>query len=310
MAKSSGYVTDLPLACVAIEGKDSNKYLQGQLSQDMNLISPQQAVRACHCDAKGKLWTHYLLVQWQQTLYAITYQTSLDVSLPELKKYAVFSDIKFSHEDDLVLTHMQGQSARTWLAARFDSLPEQPMQASCSDSGVVVRLEGAEEAFLLLSQVELQQALNDSELTPLPQSVWRQQQIATGIAHVGAVNSQEFVPQMLNLHALNMISFTKGCYIGQETVARTKYLGKNKRAAFILHTDSDTPLDEGELLESQVGENWRRGGTLINYVTLDNTSWGIAVLPNDTEIGSILRSKSHPEVVFRVQPLPYTLDDE
>ena len=113
---------------------------------------------------------------------------------------------------------------------------------------------------------------------------------------------------MMNLHVLDAISFEKGCYMGQEVVARTKFLGKNKRAAFILETDQATEIKPGDNLESQAGENWRRGGTVLRSCSVDQHTMILAVLANDTEVGATLRLKDKPDVLFEVLPLPYSLE--
>ena len=121
----------------------------------------------------------------------------------------------------------------------------------------------------------------------------------------------EFVPQMLNFQAINAIDFDKGCYMGQEVVARTKFLGKNKRACFILEGDCETLPEQaivGKLLEIQLDENWRRGG-VINRACFDNGRlYILAVMANDTEVGSVVRLKD-TEVHLKVCELPYTLSE-
>ena len=116
---------------------------------------------------------------------------------------------------------------------------------------------------------------------------------------------------MVNLQAIGGISFKKGCYTGQETVARMKYLGKNKRAMYIVSGQSESMLDEPEL-EVQLGENWRRAGKLIAQSFDEKTKilTGLVVLPNDTDTAQVLRAKHTPSVELNILPLPYSLDDE
>jgi folate-binding Fe-S cluster repair protein YgfZ len=106
---------------------------------------------------------------------------------------------------------------------------------------------------------------------------------------------------------LNAIDFEKGCYMGQEVVARTKYLGRNKRAGFILQGDTYEHDLSGEQLEYQIGENWRPGGKILRCGTNAKLTWVFAVLANDTEIGSSFRLKSSPDRIFITQALPYVL---
>lgn len=84
---------------------------------------------------------------------------------------------------------------------------------------------------------------------------------------------------MLNLQALDGISFNKGCYMGQETVARAKYRGANNRALFLLAGTTGEPVASGDTLELQLGDNWRRSGMVLNAWQQAGQVWLTAVLP-------------------------------
>ncbi|MDX1392367.1 MAG: tRNA-modifying protein YgfZ, partial [Rheinheimera sp.] len=134
------------------------------------------------------------------------------------------------------------------------------------------------------------------------------QHIRHGFSYLEQGLIGEFVPQMLNLQALNAISFTKGCYIGQETVARLKYRGGNKRAAYILQADTAELPAAGTDIEIQLGENWRRSGQVVNAANINNQLWLIAVLPNDITPADSLRLSSDSAPALRIMPLPYSLN--
>ena len=116
-------------------------------------------------------------------------------------------------------------------------------------------------------------------------------------------------PQMLNLQALDGISFNKGCYMGQETVARAKYRGANNRALFLLAGTAGEPVASGDTLELQLGDNWRRSGMVLNAWQQAGQVWLTAVLPKDTEADALFRLKQDEGSRLTVQPLPYTLTE-
>jgi len=114
------------------------------------------------------------------------------------------------------------------------------------------------------------------------------------------------------LQAIHGISFTKGCYLGQETVARMQYLGKNKRALFSLKSKSanndSISLKAGDIIEQQLGENWRKAGdVLASYVSDDGTYYLQAVLASDIEAITNLRIKNHENSALSLVELPYNL---
>ena len=109
------------------------------------------------------------------------------------------------------------------------------------------------------------------------EALWWGLDIKAGIPHLEAVHQGEYIPQMLNLQALEGISFTKGCYMGQEIVARAKYRGANNRALFVLSGTAATQVASGDTLEIQLGDNWRRSGLVLNAWQQQGQVWLTAV---------------------------------
>ena len=109
------------------------------------------------------------------------------------------------------------------------------------------------------------------------------------------------------MQAINGISFTKGCYLGQETVARMQYLGKNKKALFALEGSLPTEISTC-IIEKQLGKNWRKAGDITAKYQATNGDLTIqAVLNNDIDESTNLRLKDHPESKLSLVELPYNL---
>ncbi len=144
--------------------------------------------------------------------------------------------------------------------------------------------------------------------TLLSREYWDQYEIDAALPRIEAATSGEFIPQSLNLQALNAISFTKGCYTGQETVARAKYRGINKRAMYKLTGQADRIPLAGDKIERAVGENWRSGGTVITgYRQADGQAAVLAVLPNNLDDDTAFRLADAPDFTWQREPLPYSL---
>lgn len=141
------------------------------------------------------------------------------------------------------------------------------------------------------------------------EALWWGLDIKAGIPHLEAVHQGEYIPQMLNLQALEGISFTKGCYMGQEIVARAKYRGANNRALFVLAGQASGPVVSGDTLEIQLGDNWRRSGMVLNVWQQQGQLWLTAVLPKDTEADASFRLKQEEGSRLALQPLPYSLTE-
>ncbi|WP_088332344.1 tRNA-modifying protein YgfZ [Lacimicrobium sp. SS2-24] len=297
-------------AVLQLSGADTHKYLQGQLTQDMNLLTDEHAVLGCHCEFKGKTWDIYTVAQTDSDFLLIGHEGAIEKSLEQLQKYAVFSQVEISRSKVYRLLGGRGQFLENWIDNHFSRVPENHLDSAHSDAGLVIRYDYPHVRYMLILTKEAADNLINIAPNFTVTSLWKLMDIRAGIPSLNAETSGEYVPQMLNMQALNGISFSKGCYMGQEVVARTKFLGKNKRATFILKADSNATMAPGSLLEKQVGEHWRRGGTVLSVVTLAKETWLLAVLSNDTQADEVLRSKDAPEILFKVQPLPYTLEPE
>ncbi|KYP97153.1 global regulator, partial [Sodalis-like endosymbiont of Proechinophthirus fluctus] len=153
----------------------------------------------------------------------------------------------------------------------------------------------------LQHQLEGQAQLNDSRQ-------WLALDIEAGYPVIDSANGAQFIPQATNIQALDGISFNKGCYVGQEMVARAKYRGANKRSLYWLAGKSYHLPAAGDDLELKIGDNWRRTGTVLAACQLEDSSvWIQAVLNNDLEPDSMLRVRGDDAGVLAICPLPYVI---
>ena len=302
---STVYACPLSHTLISLSGKDKLSYLHGQVTQDINKLSNDNFLWAGHCNAKGKLWGVFKLFTYQDNYYLVGSKPEVAQSLGELKKYAVFSQVEIE-QSDKSLIGLIGEDLTSTLTL---------LNIHFNDTQTAVDFAGGKALKLAENRVLLM-VNNDfslpDDITALDNdSMWQEAAIAAAEPSLNKDAIGEYVPQMVNLQAIGGISFRKGCYTGQETVARMKYLGKNKRAMYIVAGKADGLLDELEL-ETQMGENWRRAGKLISqsYNQQTHTLMGLVVLPNDNETGHVLRAKHLPQVELSIQALPYSLEDE
>ncbi|TNH97385.1 tRNA-modifying protein YgfZ [Aeromonas jandaei] len=283
------------IAITRLSGQDRVKYLQGQVTCDVNALQPGQSTLGGHCDPKGKLWSDFRLLCLEESLLLLTTPSVLERQLPELKKFAVFSKVEIA-ADERHATGLAGKGTDAWVAAQFGL-----EQSGLVAGGMAVKIE--QDRWLLVSS-EQADALPAGD-----ESLWWGLEIKAGLPHMEAVHQGEFIPQMLNLQALDGICFNKGCYMGQETVARAKYRGANNRALFLLAGNATEPVNAGDTLEIQLGDNWRRSGMVLNAWQHQGQVWLTAVLPKDTEADARFRLKQEESSQLTLQPLPYELTE-
>src|SRR5690554_363789 len=286
-------------------GSQTDEFLQGQLSCDMKQLGLNEWLYAAHCDNKGKAMSTLFVTRCHESVLLITHKDAIAASLAQLQKFGVFSQTEITEASELYsLFGIFGTAA----PARLAEWTGQPLATENSqavteiDDGVVLTLGSQPDQYLLVTE-------RDSFPTNSDMSLWNALEIERGRPTLLSGTILEYVPQMLNVQALHGISFSKGCYIGQETIARMKYLGKQKRAMFRL-VGQGKSVAAGVTVEQQLGDNWRRAGTVINAVSrADNHLDLLAVLPSDIEADTPLRIKDDDASLLEIYPLPYNLDE-
>ncbi|WP_045451157.1 tRNA-modifying protein YgfZ [Vibrio campbellii] len=294
------------LGMITMVGDDKKSYLHGQVTCDVVSLEKDQSMLGAHCDAKGKVWSVFRLFHHNDGYAMVQPKSAIEVELKEIKKYAVFSKVIIEESSDVVLG-VAGENADAFISTLN------------ADSGEVRTVEGgtavkvASNRWLLALTAEAAQSLlEDSQATLTTHELWTRFDIEAALPYVAADAQNEHIPQALNVQALGGISFTKGCYTGQETVARAKYRGTNKRAMYIVKGATAEALGESAIeLERSVGENWRSVGALLtHYQFSDNQAMGLIVLPNNLDDDTRLRLVVQPECEWEIAALPYSLDDE
>ncbi|AMO83432.1 tRNA-modifying protein YgfZ [Obesumbacterium proteus] len=296
---------------VNVTGPDASKYLQGQLTVDVAALTEHEHTLCGHCDAKGKMWSDLRLFHRAEGFSYLVRRSVAENQITELKKYAVFSKLTISADNDAVILGVAGFKADAALAAYFPQLPDANTPAVTHEDTTLLYLSQPEARYLLITSLSTAEMLTD-KLRDSAQfnngQQWIELEIEAGQPVIDVANSGQFIPQATNLQALDGICFKKGCYTGQEMVARAKYRGANKRALYWLQGSASRVPQAGEDLELKLGENWRRTGTVLAAVQLNDGSLNVqVVLNNDLEADSVLRVRDDEGSMLTIQPLPYSL---
>lgn len=269
---------------IEISGIDAEKYLQGQLTCDVAKLASGSQTLTAHCDPKGKMSALFRLVKVNsERFFAIIGKDLLPEALNQLKKYAVFSKVTFTELDMSIYGTTSGEI--------FEKFCQEV--TACT-------LETEPKRYLLWGE-------NLTLETNAECSAWDLLDIQQGIPQLHQANQFELIPQAANVQMIEQaISFSKGCYIGQETVARAKYRGANKRAMFTLVGNPSTVQPEiGGAVEMQLGENWRATGTILSFTVADEKLWLQVVLNRDLEENVRFRLG---DTALEIYPLPYVVE--
>jgi hypothetical protein len=215
-----------------VAGADTRKFLQGQVTCDMNVVDQQTWRRGCHCNIKGRAVFSFYCTQIDsesaEVFLLLLPQSTLEIALKDLKKYAVFSKVTIEPISELQSFGLIGSADHIQTQLQLNTVPDQTV--FYQDNARVLKLPGNRYLFLAshtIAEKLWRQYSQGCTLQGYP--AWNLASIRAGAGEVEAQTSGELLPQLLNFHLTQGISFTKGCYLGQEVVARMEYRGKLKR---------------------------------------------------------------------------------
>jgi folate-binding protein YgfZ len=245
------------LGLIEFTGEDAQTFLQGQFTNDTKLITETRSQLAGYCTAKGRLLATLLL--WR-TPDGICGQLHGDIATSVQKRltmYVLRSKVKVTDAvAQWARLGVAGKGSEEVLSRLFGALPQQSMETMQSNGVIVIRLHGAIPRFEIIATPETVASLRtqlESTCVQADAPVWEWLEIQAGVAQISPGTQEEFVPQMVNLDLLDGINFKKGCYTGQEIVARTHYLGKVKRRTHLAHVDVSTPPMPGDKVYGEGG---------------------------------------------------------
>jgi folate-binding protein YgfZ len=291
---------------LAVRGPDASKFLQGQLTCNLNYLSADSASLGARCTPKGRMLSSFRIVQQGDGYLLAMASELLDSQLTDLQKYAAFSKSKLSDESAQWLRiGLQGGDAV--LASLGLNLPATADSVVHVGDMLAVRLsDGRSELWAPTAQAEAALATLTAQLREAPLNDWLLAQVRAGIGQVFGANREQLIPQMINLQALGGVSFKKGCYTGQEIVARMQYLGKLKRRMYRLSLAGDAAPAVATPLFSPV-----HGSSVGDVVLAARSSAGIellAVVQEDALLDGNLHLGSLEGPALQRLDLPYTLD--
>ena len=306
MSDSAFFCTLNHEGVLAVRGSDASKFLQGQLTCNLNYLGPHASSLGARCTPKGRMQSSFRIVlEGDGCLLAMAAEL-LDAQLADLKKYAVFSKATLADESSRWVRF--GISHGDALLAELGvHLPEQANAMATLDGGLFIRVSPQRaEAWLPADQAQAFQARLASALPQASLHAWLLGQVRAGLGQVFGPTRELFIPQMLNLQAVSGVSFKKGCYTGQEIVARMQYLGKLKRRMYRLAlAEGDVPAPGTPLFApvhaTAVGE-------VVLAAPAETGVELLAVLQGDAAEQGIISLGTPDGPPLAMLELPYTLD--
>jgi folate-binding protein YgfZ len=276
-ADSSCAVTDLSqLGIIAISGPDAIDFLQGQISNDLREVSETHSQLSSHCSAKGRMLANFRVLRMGDRTLLVLPRTQLEPLLKRLRMFLLRANATVEDvSDTLVCIGLTGACVEPSLAQAFGDVPTLGNGMTRSGDSALIRVEGLEPRYLLVGPVDSARAAWESARSAgaelANQDLWSLHDIRAGIPTVLPETSERFVPQMANMQLIDGVSFHKGCYTGQQVVARMQYLGKLKRRMYVaratLSPDAAAPAP-GTVLSAPGSSSGQAPGWVVNAVAI------------------------------------------
>ena len=291
---------------LAVRGADAAKFLQGQLTCNLNYLSETQASLGARCTQKGRMQSSFrILLQGDGVLLAMATEL-LEPQLADLKKYAVFSKSKLTDES-AAWVRFGLVNADTALASLGLELSTETDSVVRKDALIAIRVSpGRAELWVAAEQGDVVRNQLAATLDQTDLNEWLLGQIRAGIGQVMPQTRELFIPQMLNLQAVGGVSFKKGCYTGQEIVARMQYLGKLKRRLYRLSLDAPEMPEPGTPLFSPSHNS--AIGEVVLAAKAGQTIELLAVLQAEAADSGDVHVGTLEGPGLQLLDLPYTLD--
>lgn len=245
-ANAENIITDLSnLNVLEVSGKDAGEFLHGQLSSDVAALAEHEMQLSSWCNIKGRVIASFLLYRSHDCFYLLLDKDLSDSVTKRLQMFVLRAEVSVSdRSDELIRIGIRGESLHKRVQQILDTDPSEA-------AGILLRLQDTIPRSIILCSLDhaiyLWQQLS-AQGNCVGTHHWARYNIEAGIAWVGKAGSEEFLPQSLNLDLLGGLSFEKGCYPGQEIIARMHFRGKLKQRLFLSTVAVNEPAATGSKL--------------------------------------------------------------
>lgn len=311
-ARDGNIISDLShYRALHVTGDDAQQFLNNLLSSDIRQLQIGDCQYSTLSTPKGRMLASMIIARIESEYLLIMPASVAEAIQRKLSMYILRSKVQItSQADDEILIGIAGKKTTETLNTLLGSRMEDSMHASFGEGYMVMNIGNACAIFLASPAISgnLFNELKAKSFTPAGEHAWNWRWIQQGFTWIYPETQEQFVAQMANMECIGAVSFTKGCFPGQEIVARTQYLGKLKRRLYLVHINCSaataqrgTALYSAELPGQAIGmiadAALAPGGGVDALVVVQSSCW---------EYGVVLGSENGPQLVLK--SLPYSID--
>lgn len=308
-AAQGAVIADLSyLSLIHVQGADAASFLQGQLSNDIYKLDEAHSQLSAYCSPKGRILSIFRVIRHDHGFMLLLPAELQERVLQRLRMYVLRAKVTLQRDQRFIHIGISGPNAPLILGKHTGAVPN--VNEHVSHNGVrLLGIPGLHPRYLVLADTESAQKLWSavSEATPVAATAWSWLDIMAGLPTIYSRTYETFVPQMVNLDLLGGISFDKGCYSGQEIIARLHYLGKLKQRMFRAHVTAERPPAPADTIHSFVGDA-QAIGHVVDAKPSPRGGWDMLAVINLAAVeGAELRLGDAKGPALTIEPLPYAV---
>lgn len=298
-------------ALLEVSGPDAVSFLHNQASCDIRQLASDNACYGAFCNPQGRVLADFVaLATAPDSLLLRLRKEILERTLDNLRRFAVFSKVQLRDaSDDWRLLGIQGREPGGALGGALPEFPAAPLTWTQTADAIALRTTDDTNAVELwvrsAAASELFSKLSAQSALQADETAWQAAALRQGVARLSSATSGEFLPQQLNYDLIGHINFRKGCYPGQEVIARMHYKGKAKRRMLLMVAPAGTTLAAGDALyragQAQVA------GTVINAAHPDSSTPLVLVSTTEAAMQDGLLTAAEEGAALVLQSLPYAV---
>jgi folate-binding protein YgfZ len=307
-------ITDLShYGLLQITGSDAGQFLQNQLGNDVRKVVPEYSQLNCYSSPKGRMFAIFRLFRINEAFILRMPMELIPAVQKRLQMFVLMSKVKLADAgDDWIRIGVAGPDAGTALQGELGALPRTVNAVTVHDSLSIMRVPG-NLRYEIYGPPETMEALwqrLSPRLTAAGRDAWPLLDILNGIPTVYARTSEHFVPQMANLQLIEGLSFKKGCYPGQEVVARMQYLGKLKRRMYRFEFEAEAAPEPGTELVALTDGTPHETGEIVDARPLGKQRYSALAVLQSSNLMQPLQLRDAQGPLLQPQALPYEIEQE
>lgn len=290
-------------------GEEAQPFLQNLLSNDIREVSATHAQLSSFNSAKGRMLASFLIWRDGEDYLLQLPRSLIEMMRKKLGMYVLRAKVKVTDaSDEFIALGVSGNNAEKILREVFGDLPSEPFTCIRNELGCAIKISDTRYQIITIpTQAKVLWTKLTLNAKPVSSACWNWLNIRSGLPTILPQTQEQFVAQMVNFDLIGGINFKKGCYPGQEIVARTHYLGKLKRRMHLAHINTtDTPQTGDELFSTDM--EGQASGMIVNAAPAPSGGYDVlAVVQTSSQETQTLHWKSLQGEALQFLPLPYAL---